>query len=249
MAFPTQTLRGRADRLRLVPANRSVRPRSLLLSLAIPVGNGAPDVNVAVPRATLTTGGVSGGNAPNASGNTPFENATGVNPLVPGASGNNVGTNANVSPGGASAVQGPAANSMGTANVSGVIPAARAPAAGGPAPNAITPTGNVATGGTPGIPPATGSAAGSTTSNNPPAARSGAGGPSPPALGQSAPAAPPAGRGVSAAENQTFSPTGLSKPAEDGISTKIIPAKPCTSAARETDGTTTCVGIPSSPPR
>jgi len=202
-----------------------------------------------VPRATLTTTGVSGGNAPNASGNTPFENASGVNPLAPGLSGGNVGANANVSPAGASPIQGPAANSMGTANFSGVIPTARAPAAGGAAPSAITPSGNVATGGTPGSSPATGSPAGSTPSSNPPAMHSGAGGPSPPALGQSPPAAPPAGGGISAAEKQTFSPTGLSKLAEDGISTKIVPAKPCTSAARETDGTTTCVGIPSSPRR
>ena len=32
-----------------------------------------------------------------------------------------------------------------------------------------------------------------------------------------------------------------SDPAEDGISTKIVPARPCSTAARETDGTTTCV--------
>ena len=35
---------------------------------------------------------------------------------------------------------------------------------------------------------------------------------------------------------------GLAKPAADG-STKMVPAVPCTTAARETDGTTTCVGI------
>jgi hypothetical protein len=49
-------------------------------------------------------------------------------------------------------------------------------------------------------------------------------------------------QGVSA-EGATPS-TGLSKPAEDGVSTKIVPAKPCSTAAKETDGTTTCVGIP-----
>jgi hypothetical protein len=32
--------------------------------------------------------------------------------------------------------------------------------------------------------------------------------------------------------------------AEDGISTKTIRAVPCSTAARGTDGTTTCVGIP-----
>jgi hypothetical protein len=47
------------------------------------------------------------------------------------------------------------------------------------------------------------------------------------------------------AENQTFSRSGRSTVADDGVSTKIVPAKPCTSAARETDGTTSCVGIPS----
>jgi hypothetical protein len=37
---------------------------------------------------------------------------------------------------------------------------------------------------------------------------------------------------------------GLSVPTEDGVSSKTVPARPCTTAARETDGTTTCVGIP-----
>lgn len=32
--------------------------------------------------------------------------------------------------------------------------------------------------------------------------------------------------------------------AEDGISTKTVEAVPCATAARETDGTTTCIGIP-----
>ena len=39
------------------------------------------------------------------------------------------------------------------------------------------------------------------------------------------------------------SETGLSKVAPDGVSTKIVRAVPCSTAARETDGTTTCVGI------
>lgn len=38
--------------------------------------------------------------------------------------------------------------------------------------------------------------------------------------------------------------TGLDKVAEDGISTKRVKAIPCSTAARETDGTTTCIGIP-----
>lgn len=35
---------------------------------------------------------------------------------------------------------------------------------------------------------------------------------------------------------------GLAKEAADGT-TKMVPAVPCSTAARETDGTTTCVGI------
>jgi hypothetical protein len=38
--------------------------------------------------------------------------------------------------------------------------------------------------------------------------------------------------------------TGLDKVADDGISTETVRAVPCSKAARETDGTTTCVGIP-----
>jgi hypothetical protein len=36
---------------------------------------------------------------------------------------------------------------------------------------------------------------------------------------------------------------GLNKIAEDGVSTKTVKAIPCGASARETDGTTTCVGI------
>jgi hypothetical protein len=39
------------------------------------------------------------------------------------------------------------------------------------------------------------------------------------------------------------SKTGLNKVADDGVSTKTVRAVPCSAAARETDGTTTCVGI------
>jgi hypothetical protein len=35
----------------------------------------------------------------------------------------------------------------------------------------------------------------------------------------------------------------------DGISTKVVKAAPCSMAAQETDGTTTCVGIPGPVPR
>ena len=38
--------------------------------------------------------------------------------------------------------------------------------------------------------------------------------------------------------------TGLDVVADDGISTKTVKARPCGTAARETDGTTTCIGIP-----
>jgi hypothetical protein len=42
----------------------------------------------------------------------------------------------------------------------------------------------------------------------------------------------------------SHSDTGLNKVAEDGVSTKTVRAVPCSIAARETDGTTTCIGIP-----
>lgn len=37
---------------------------------------------------------------------------------------------------------------------------------------------------------------------------------------------------------------GLDKVAGDGVSTKVVPAVPCSTSARGTDGTTTCVGVP-----
>jgi hypothetical protein len=43
--------------------------------------------------------------------------------------------------------------------------------------------------------------------------------------------------------------TGLDKVASDGVSTKTVKAAPCGAAARETDGFTTCVGIPAEPAR
>jgi hypothetical protein len=39
------------------------------------------------------------------------------------------------------------------------------------------------------------------------------------------------------------SATGLDKVAPDGVSTKTVRAVPCSTAAHETDGTTTCIGI------
>ncbi len=38
--------------------------------------------------------------------------------------------------------------------------------------------------------------------------------------------------------------TGLDKVADDGISTKSVPSVRCSTSAKETDGTITCVGIP-----
>jgi hypothetical protein len=37
---------------------------------------------------------------------------------------------------------------------------------------------------------------------------------------------------------------GLNTVAPDGVSTRTVKAVPCSTAARETDGSTTCVGIP-----
>ena len=44
-------------------------------------------------------------------------------------------------------------------------------------------------------------------------------------------------------------PTGRDVVASDGISTKTVKAVPCSTVARETDGTTTCIGIPDAPER
>jgi hypothetical protein len=77
---------------------------------------------------------------------------------------------------------------------------------------------------------------------------------SPPAV----PAPPSAGVSLVGAAPELGGPllpgrdTGLDTVAEDGISTKTVRAVPCSRAARETDGTTTCVGIPDqsrTPPR
>src|SRR4030081_1895788 len=42
---------------------------------------------------------------------------------------------------------------------------------------------------------------------------------------------------------------GLNVVAADGVSTRTVKAVPCGVAARETDGSTTCVGIPDQSPR
>jgi hypothetical protein len=45
------------------------------------------------------------------------------------------------------------------------------------------------------------------------------------------------------------SQTGRDVVASDGVSTKTVKAVPCSTVARETDGTTTCIGIPDTPAR
>ena len=66
----------------------------------------------------------------------------------------------------------------------------------------------------------------------------------PPIIGQAPPpVAPPGVQGV--ADQPALSATGLAKPADDGVGIKVVPARRCGVAAHETDGTTTCVGIPS----
>jgi hypothetical protein len=42
---------------------------------------------------------------------------------------------------------------------------------------------------------------------------------------------------------------GWDRVAPDGVSTKTVRAVPCSTAAHETDGTTTCIGIPGPVPR
>jgi hypothetical protein len=99
-------------------------------------------------------------------------------------------------------------------------------------PNTATPTSPNAN------PPTSGGVMGGYTGTQPADAKV-----SPPITAQSSPPIVPDGVQGFAAE-QPGSRTGLAKPADDGVSTKIIPARPCITAAKETDGTTTCVGIP-----
>jgi hypothetical protein len=64
----------------------------------------------------------------------------------------------------------------------------------------------------------------------------------------------PGGISPAALDNQSPSTTrptapksvegGLAKPGPEGVSTVIVAARPCGVAAHETDGTTTCIGIP-----
>jgi hypothetical protein len=42
---------------------------------------------------------------------------------------------------------------------------------------------------------------------------------------------------------------GRDEVASDGVSTKVVKAAPCSATAHETDGSTTCIGIPGPVPR
>jgi hypothetical protein len=57
------------------------------------------------------------------------------------------------------------------------------------------------------------------------------------------PTAPEALHGT-ADEQMRLSTTGLLRPGPDGVSTVTVDARRCGVAAHETDGTTTCIGIP-----
>jgi hypothetical protein len=146
------------------------------------------------------------------------------------------------------------------------------PNAGNPAGNGSAGTGNPSSnalgvgsgpGSTnaPGIPNATtrsgsfggGAAVGTTTGAAPPRTFPGGAAPTVPANEPSSadskkegqptePTARPAVGG--SADFAPFSPTGMSQPGPDGVSTVIVEARPCSVAAHETDGFTTCVGIP-----
>jgi hypothetical protein len=62
--------------------------------------------------------------------------------------------------------------------------------------------------------------------------------------GQSLPTAPSPVQGFAERGDPDASGPGLAETGPDGVSTKIVPARPCSTAAHETDGTTTCIGIP-----
>jgi hypothetical protein len=164
---------------------------------------------------------------------------------------------------------------MGSAGVGGGAPAGQvgggppAGLVGGGSPNSNNPAGNGAAGtgnpslnavgggpggngtNTPGIPNArtTGSNIGGYGGSTgvAPASDVPGGGASPEALSNQRsttdPTAPNAVQGI--AEQAPLPTTGLARPGSDGVSTVIVRARPCGVAAHETDGTTTCVGIPS----
>lgn len=164
---------------------------------------------------------------------------------------------------------------MGSAGVGGGAPAGQvgggppAGLVGGGSPNSNNPAGNGAAGtgnpslnavgggpggngtNTPGIPNprTTGSNIGGYGGSTgvAPASDVPGGGASPEALSNQRsttdPTAPNAVQGI--AEQAPLPATGLARPGSDGVSTVIVRARPCGVAAHETDGTTTCIGIPS----
>src|SRR3982075_2708434 len=167
--------------------------------------------------------------------------------------------------GGGAAGRGSAAVGGGAAAVGGGPPAG---AVGGGSPGSNNPAGNGAAGtgnpsrnagglpgngtnASPGITNATTTGGVIGGGTGVPSAPAPAGGISPtaltkqPASGQG-PTAAPAVQGV--AEEAPFSPTGLSRSGPDGASTVIVAARPCGVAAHETDGTTSCIGIPNRSP-
>jgi hypothetical protein len=67
----------------------------------------------------------------------------------------------------------------------------------------------------------------------------------PPAATSASPGVPISGAAPEVGSPQNPGTTvGRSRVAEDGVSTKTDKAVPCSTAARETDGFTTCIGIP-----
>lgn len=66
----------------------------------------------------------------------------------------------------------------------------------------------------------------------------------PPALGAPGPAQPNGAAPPPAAGALPSTTPGSYQASYDGISKKSVKAAPCSTAARETDGFTTCIGIP-----
>jgi hypothetical protein len=168
-----------------------------------------------------------------------------------------------------------AAGIIGSAAVGGGAPGGQvgggppAGAVGGGSPNSNNPAGNGSAGtGNPGLNAVGGGAVGNDT-NAPgiPSARTSIGGygdstragPAPALPGGTSPEALSSQRSPTdastvqkevrgVAEAGSFSPTGLSRSGPDGVSTVIMAARACGVAAHETDGTTTCIGIPGRSP-
>jgi hypothetical protein len=176
--------------------------------------------------------------------------------------------------GGAALGGGVGAAGMGSAGVGGGAPAGAvgggpsAGAVGGGSPGSSNPAGNGAAGtgnpsrnaggslgsgtnASPGITRATTTGGVIGGSAGVPSAPQLLGGTSPAALGSqpssaTGATAPNSVQGV--AEEAPSSTTGLARPGPGGVSTVIVAPRPCGVAAHETDGTTTCIGIPDRSP-